>query len=402
MKHLWSQIRSFRRDEEGAVFAIFALFLVILLGFGAYAIDMSYAYTTRNMLQVTASASALAAAPELPDKSAAIAAALAYAEENMPAANHGNVLDTDDIEFGHWDVINETYTPEGSLEAGEEVNAVQVTTKRHTDNGNRLDLFLAPILGKNSLDIETSAVAYAKTAVAWDVALVQDVTGTFIDEIDDAKLANETLLNCISNSFVNSKMGLTTFSGTAPTTDNPDVPPHTFVPMAPVGLPDNLENFNTLNDAINDIQIPWWQNSWGSYGTHVGIGLESAIDQLDASGSAPGVIGEAIIILGDGKPQSTQWAQGFYSESRYYHVCGGNCSSNELGQMANLAADEAAAKGYDVYTIFYDEENDDVAAAFYEGLIRGAGQFRRTPNSEELDEMMFDLCNSITDLQLVR
>ena len=55
------------RERDGAVFAIFAIFLVILLGFGAYAIDMSYAYTTRNMLQVTASAAALAAAPELPD-----------------------------------------------------------------------------------------------------------------------------------------------------------------------------------------------------------------------------------------------------------------------------------------------------------------------------------------------
>ena len=70
--------------------------------------------------------------------------------------------------------------------------------------------------------------------------------------------------------------------------------------------------------------------------------------------------------------------------------------------MATLAANEADSKGYDVYAIFYDEDNDDVAAAFYEGLIRGSGQFRRTPNSDELDEMMFELCTSFMDLQLVR
>ena len=51
--------------------------------------------------------------------------------------------------------------------------------------------------------------------------------------------------------------------------------------------------------------------------------------------------------------------------------------------------------------VFYDEDNDDVAAEFFEGLVRGAGQFRRTPNSEELEDMMFELCTGFMDLQLV-
>ena len=313
----------------------------------------------------------------------------------MPAANHGNVLDTDDIEFGHWDALNETYTPEGLLEDGETVNAVRVTTKRSTDNDNRLDLFLAPVLGKNSLDIATSAVAYAKIATAWDVSLVQDVTGTFLEEIGDARVADETLLNCVSNNFVNSKMGLTIFNGTA----------RIETPMLPVGLPDNLGNYVAMSDAIEnlnscngDVSDPPMPPCTG---THVGIGIERAIDQLDSSEPGEGIIGEAIIIVGDGRPNARSNAQGFYPESRYYSTCGGWCSSNELAQMANLAANEASIKGYDVFVIFYDEENDDTAAAFFEGLVRGAGQFRRTPNSEELDEMMFDLCNSLIDLKLV-
>jgi hypothetical protein len=171
--------------------------------------------------------------------------------------------------------------------------------------------------------------------------------------------------------------------------------------MLPVGVPDNMANYVAMTDAIFDVQIPWWQNTWSSYGTHVGIGIESAIEQLDSYTPDEGVIGQAIVIVGDGKPQSMPNAQGFYSESDYYFVCGGSCSSSELGEMATLAANEADAKGYDVYAIFYDEDNDDVAADFYEGLIRGAGQFRRTPNSDELDEMMFELCTSFMDLQLV-
>jgi hypothetical protein len=157
-----------------------------------------------------------------------------------------------------------------------------------------------------------------------------------------------------------------------------------------------------LSLAISEIQIPPWQNTWQSYGTHVGIGIESAIEQLDSYSPAEDIIGQAIVIVGDGRPQSTPWAQGFYSESDYYFVCGGNCSSDELGQMAFLAANEAAAKGYDVYAIFYDEDDDDIASDFYEGLIRGSGLYRRTPDSDQLDEMMFDLCTNFRDLQLVK
>ena len=386
----------FLRDRKGAVAAMTAVSLVVILGMGAFALDMSYAYATRNLLQVTASAAALAAAPDVQNQSLATSRALAYVEENMPAANHGTVLDPSDVEFGNWDTSSETWTPGGSP-----VNAVGVTARRSTDNGNRLDLFLSPILELGFLDMEATAVAYAKAPTAWDVALVQDVTGTFIDEIGDARDADQAMLDCVANHFVNARMGLTTFSGTAPTTSNPDVPPHDFVPMLPVGIPDNQANYQVLADTIFNMEIPLWQNGWGSYGTHVGIGIESAIDQLDSYTPDEGVIGQAIVIIGDGKPQSTPWAQGFYSESDYYHVCGGNCSSSELAEMANLAADEAASKGYDLYAIFYDEDNDDVAADFYENLVRGSGKFRRTPNSDELDEMIFELCNSLSDLQLV-
>ncbi len=73
--------------------------------------------------------------------------------------------------------------------------------------------------------------------------------------------------------------------------------------------------------------------------------------------------------------------------------------------MANRAADAAFAKGYDIYVLYYEEDPSASGAQgapeFFEGLVRGSGQFRETPNSDELDELMFDLCNSFIDLQLV-
>jgi Flp pilus assembly protein TadG len=360
------------------------------LGFGAFAIDMSYAYSTRNLLQVTASAAALAAAPELPNQAQAIAKAMEYVEYNMPAVNHGAVLVGSDVVLGNWDPDTETWTPGATP-----TNALEVTTRRSTDNDNRLDLFLAPVLGLGFLDMETSAVAYGKSPTAWDVALVQDVTASFSEEIGDARDADNAMLDCVSNNFVNSQMGLTTFTGTS----------HIMTPMLPIGLPDNAANYVAMSDAINNLNScngpPSDPAMPPCTGTHVGIGIERAIDQLDAYVPSPSIIGQAIVIVGDGKPNARGVAQGYYPESDYYGVCGGNCNNRELEQMANLAADEAEAKGYDVYVVFYDEDNNNDAADFFEGLVRGTGQFRRTPNSDELEEMMFDLCASFKDLQLV-
>ena len=70
-------LRRFMFDRDGAVLPIFAIFLAVFLAVGAFAIDMSYGYATRNLLQVTATAAALAGAPELPDQAAARAVALA-------------------------------------------------------------------------------------------------------------------------------------------------------------------------------------------------------------------------------------------------------------------------------------------------------------------------------------
>ena len=91
----------FLRDRDGAIAAVSAVSLVVILGMGAFAIDMSYAYSERNLLQVTASAAALAAAPQLPNLSETTEMAVEYAEENMPPETHGMVLDNSDVVLGN-------------------------------------------------------------------------------------------------------------------------------------------------------------------------------------------------------------------------------------------------------------------------------------------------------------
>lgn len=385
-------LKRFLRESDGAIAALSSVSLVVILGMGAFAIDMSYAYSERNRLQVAASAAALAAAPHLPNLSEATEKAVEYAEDNMPPETHGTVLDRSDIVLGNWDPATETWT-----EGDTPFNAVEITTRRSTINGNRLELFLAPILGLGWLDMEARAVAYARAPSAWDVALVQDVTGSFADEIGDARVADQAMLDCVSTNFSESRMGLTAFTGTS----------HIMTPMLPVGQPEHFSDYVQMSDAIDNLNACHPRGAPSSppmpecSGTHIGIGIERGIEQLDSYEPVPGVVGQALVIVGDGQPDTRNSASIDYGESTYFHVCGGDCSDGDLAQMANLAADDAASKGYDIFVLFYDEGNDDAAAAFFEGLVRGAGEFRRTPNSDDLEDMMFELCSGFRDLQLV-
>ena len=135
--------------------AMAAVCLVVILGFGIFAIGMRYAHSESDRLQATASGAALAAALALPNSTKTRAKALHYVAANMPTTNPEEVLDRTDVFVGNWDPVTETWSP-GVMP----FNAVKVTTRRSSD---RLDLFLGPILGLGSLDMEASSTSYFRT-----------------------------------------------------------------------------------------------------------------------------------------------------------------------------------------------------------------------------------------------
>ncbi len=54
--------------------------------------------------------------------------------------------------------------------------------------------------------------------------------------------------------------------------------------------------------------------------------------------------------------------------------------------------------------VFYEGNyvgDPEDAANFLEGLVRGAGRFHRTPNADELVDLVPELCFRARDLQLV-
>src|SRR5690348_5247462 len=170
-----SIIRSLLRfgsDDQGVgsiwMLCLLPLFLV-LAGLG---MDGTAAFRTRDMLQSTADASALAGALQLPtsgaastnQQCAAVNKALAYAQANMSVAGFGNVLNSTytnstnctpgDAVFGYWD--GTTFTAPAPAGHG---NAIQVTVKTATANSNPYPTSFLALIGKSSWNIAATAVA---------------------------------------------------------------------------------------------------------------------------------------------------------------------------------------------------------------------------------------------------
>ncbi len=156
---MYSFLRKFHRDEEGATATIIALTLFVLIGFAAAAIDMSYANSTRTELQVTASAAALAGVAQIVDANGDAVAdnddwregAIEFAYRNMASSKHGNILEAtcgtydpvggtvngssecEDVKVGDWDPDTRTFTAWN--DGATELDAVRVRAHRSQGNG---------------------------------------------------------------------------------------------------------------------------------------------------------------------------------------------------------------------------------------------------------------------------
>lgn len=85
-------------NEIGSVMVLVTVALIVLVGFGALAVDGGSLYLTKSKLQNTVDAAALAGAQDLPqDTSTAISTAISYANNNKPS---GTTIDTPEIMDG--------------------------------------------------------------------------------------------------------------------------------------------------------------------------------------------------------------------------------------------------------------------------------------------------------------
>lgn len=357
---------SFRDNRDGAVSIWLAGGLVAMLGISGMAVDMSYFYVMRDRLQTAADSAALAGAVVVSNPTAMRQEAKKYAQLNVPG--DPNILSDADIVAGYWDHDARTFAPGGNPQ-----NAVRVIARMSQASGNPAGTFFAAALGIDEVDITASAVAAFDPADDWDFVIAQDVTSSFSVEIADARDANQAMLDCIKDSATGGQdplWGMVLFTGVS-TIYKP--------------LQSAVSSYSDLSEAIDDLALCGQSGMPACSGTHVAPGINAAIDVFEDSphGSE---INRAIVVVGDGDPNPS-----------------GPNSSLTVQQMkvlANQAADAAEAQGMSVFTVFFDETNDDVAAAFFEGLTRGKGKFMRTPDASDLPELLLSICTQ-TALRLV-
>jgi Flp pilus assembly protein TadG len=147
-----------RHPERGGVLVTVAIVLPVIFIMAAVVIDLGHLFKVRTQLQGTADASALAAAAQLASSpTQAVPQALLYAGRNY--AGYGEVVKAEDVVTGRWS--GTAFTPGGTP-----ANAVRVTARRGTANGNQVPLFLGGFVGQSFSSVSASAVAVAQGATA--------------------------------------------------------------------------------------------------------------------------------------------------------------------------------------------------------------------------------------------
>ncbi len=158
-------------DTRGAVAVTVAILMVVLLSFGALALDISNAMIARNELQNIADASALAGARQLgliyqglpqgtpyttyvlSDPSAVVSAATTVALANQ-ARQVAITVNAADIVIGVWNSGPRTLTP-GNVGA----TGVRVTARRDGGANGPVTTWLAGIMGISSMNVVATATA---------------------------------------------------------------------------------------------------------------------------------------------------------------------------------------------------------------------------------------------------
>lgn len=149
-----------KNKNKGQVLVLFALSLIVILGFAALAIDVAYFYHTKNQLQGAADAAALAGAAELDgtantNQAVAIFKTYSFAYKNT-AAKSPVVLETaSDITIGYWNGTD-VVSPSGNQIS----NAVKVRARRSTGSpGGPITTFFGKIFGIDYVNISVTAIA---------------------------------------------------------------------------------------------------------------------------------------------------------------------------------------------------------------------------------------------------
>jgi Flp pilus assembly protein TadG len=161
-------------NDRGATAVIVAICMTMLVGFAALAVDVGYLYATRNELQNTADAGALAGAGYLGKKYAdltyseqqaytfdktEIVATVNEVTHKNKAAGVGITINSADVTVGTWVWDPETRTGKLTPTLTGAPDAVRVIARRDGGANGPINTFFARIFGIDTMDVSAEATA---------------------------------------------------------------------------------------------------------------------------------------------------------------------------------------------------------------------------------------------------
>jgi Flp pilus assembly protein TadG len=169
MENYFGLLRS--KHQEGVTAILVAVMIMVLLSFGALAVDIGYVMVTKNELQNVADSAALAATRRLGSiyepmsytsqqtyDAAGNASTIKLVAKDIALKNQAGqkniVINDDDVIIGTWDVQAKLLTP-----TLDHPDAVRVIARRDSAANGPITTFLARIFGTNTVDVSARATA---------------------------------------------------------------------------------------------------------------------------------------------------------------------------------------------------------------------------------------------------
>jgi hypothetical protein len=382
-----------RRSRRGNYAILTALLLVVLLGFAALAIDLSYIRLTRLQAQNAADAGAHAALLELRqtrDQDRSRARADQIVSLNVVAGQVAQIEPGVDVVFGGWDFDTKVFDP-----GADYVNAVEVTVRRDAESpAGAIPLMVGQVFGEEMAEARSTGSSVGALR-SRDVMVVQDITHSFAGEIEEARTASLMLLDTMrENGFPGDTTGMVTFVGEAEewsklSTIDTDYDRLRSEWMTldwcnrnywPYTSPSYAEYFHDAPQMMNCNTGSPTATAWKDSGTSQGAGLQLATEVLTDTSRTEVYSLKTIVLISDGKAQ-----------------CVPTTSSCDTALQAFGVewADRAHAEKISIFAVSINDTDDPDQTAYLASLVRGYGQFYETPDPSELPAILEEIAASI-------
>lgn len=378
---------SARGSRRGNYSLLFALTLVLVVGFGAMSVDVSLMTMSRLQAQAaadSASHAALVVYLQADDVTTGQSLGATAAEWVVDHSSVGMGVPTlaGVPEYGAWD-FTAPVPAFGAVAPGDTPNAVRVVIER--TGGNAVQLLLAPLLGVHEFEVQATSVAAQEMRA---LMVVQDMSCSMMGgpAVHESRFAVEAFFDYIAVkrpqpgdlfALTMYASSATKVAGCSPcaTTDPMDAP---WLPLMPV-----KGNFNTISAAIDGICDT---TTAATCGTVLGVPsphpLSGDIGQM--TNPEPAML-QAVEQLVSGADENYFRGMVVFSD--------GNANEGNGQAGAVSAADLAWANDINIWTILLT--NGGASPANMMALTRGVGFYQGSGDPTEIKAMFEEVARSL-------